>query len=111
MEFVRDGGWPMIPVLLLGAGAVGLAIGHAARPSRTLFWAALGLAIGTLLAGFLGTVVGLIHSYGAVAMAEPSLKASLLARGISEAMNCTATGFGATILWLPPFIVGQVRRR
>ncbi|MBL8783478.1 MAG: MotA/TolQ/ExbB proton channel family protein [Deltaproteobacteria bacterium] len=47
--------------------------------------------ISTLL-GLLGTIVGLIRSFSAVASASASEKATELARGISEAMNCTAFG-------------------
>ena len=49
MDFFRDGGWPMFPELLLGLTAVGLAIAHAARPTRGLFWSALGVGIGVVL--------------------------------------------------------------
>lgn len=45
-----------------------------------------------MLAGLLGTISGLITCFGAVATADPSEKATLLAQGISEAMNCTAFG-------------------
>ena len=45
-----------------------------------------------MLAGLLGTIVGLIKCFGAVASADPSEKATMLAAGISEAMNCTAFG-------------------
>ena len=44
------------------------------------------------LAGLLGTILGLIHSFAGVAGVDPSMKATLLAKGISEAMNCTAFG-------------------
>lgn len=44
------------------------------------------------LVGLLGTILGLIHSFAGVAGVDPSLKATLLAKGISEAMNCTAFG-------------------
>jgi biopolymer transport protein ExbB/TolQ len=44
------------------------------------------------LAGLLGTIGGLIQSFGAVAGVDPSLKATLLSKGISEAMNCTFFG-------------------
>ena len=47
--------------------------------------------IATLL-GLLGTIVGLIRSFAAVASASAAEKATELARGISEAMNCTAFG-------------------
>lgn len=44
------------------------------------------------LVGLLGTVVGMIAAFGAVANVTPSEKATILANSISEAMNCTAFG-------------------
>lgn len=52
------------------------------------------------LAGLLGTITGLIKSFAGVAGVDPSQKATLLAKGISEAMNCTAFGLGTGILAL-----------
>jgi len=57
------------------------------------------------LAGLLGTIVGLIHSFSAVGGVDPSQKATLLAKGISEAMNCTAFGLLVGILSLLGFSV------
>ncbi|MSP70790.1 MAG: MotA/TolQ/ExbB proton channel family protein [Myxococcales bacterium] len=45
-----------------------------------------------MLVGLLGTIIGMIVSFGAVANADASEKATKLAEGISEAMNCTAFG-------------------
>ncbi len=47
--------------------------------------------VATLL-GLLGTITGLIHAFTAVSLVDPSQKAALLAKGISEAMNTTAFG-------------------
>jgi biopolymer transport protein ExbB len=47
--------------------------------------------VATLL-GLLGTIVGLISAFSAVAVADPSQKQQLLAKGISEAMFTTAFG-------------------
>jgi len=47
--------------------------------------------VATLL-GLLGTIVGLIQSFQAVAAADSSQKAALLSAGISVAMNTTAFG-------------------
>lgn len=47
--------------------------------------------VATLL-GLLGTIVGLIQAFTAVSLADPSQKATLLAKGISVAMNTTAFG-------------------
>ncbi len=44
------------------------------------------------LLGLLGTVIGLIAAFGAVANANPAEKANLLSASISVAMNCTAFG-------------------
>ena len=47
-----------------------------------------------MLSGLLGTIAGLIKSFGAVGgeSVDPSQKARILAEGIAEAMNCTAFG-------------------
>ncbi len=47
--------------------------------------------IATLL-GLLGTISGLQASFSSLASVEASKKASMLAAGIAEAMNCTAFG-------------------
>lgn len=52
--------------------------------------------VSTLL-GLLGTIVGLMQAFQAVAGADPSQKAALLARGISMAMNTTAYGLVVAI--------------
>jgi biopolymer transport protein ExbB/TolQ len=44
------------------------------------------------LIGLLGTIVGLITSFGAVSNADPGKKAELLSNGIAEALNNTAFG-------------------
>lgn len=55
-----------------------------------------------MLAGLLGTVSGLIDAFGAVAgkSVDPSQKATILAAGISEAMNCTQFGLLVAIVGL-----------
>jgi len=47
--------------------------------------------LATLL-GLLGTVIGLINAFQAVATVNPAEKANLLSASISVAMNCTAFG-------------------
>ena len=56
-----------------------------------------------MLSGLFGTVVGLIQAFGAVAGADPASRATMLAKGISEAMNCTAFGLIAAIIALMGF--------
>jgi biopolymer transport protein ExbB len=57
------------------------------------------------LAGLLGTIHGLIGSFAAVVGVDPSLKATLLSRGISEAMHCTFFGLLVGILGLALYAV------
>ncbi|GAB1258602.1 MotA/TolQ/ExbB proton channel family protein [Aurantivibrio plasticivorans] len=52
--------------------------------------------IATLL-GLLGTIIGLIAAFTAVADADPTEKASLLSKSISVAMNTTAFGLMSAI--------------
>lgn len=49
------------------------------------------------LIGLFGTIAGLIHSFEAVAHADPQQKAALLSAGISSAMNATMLGLGIAI--------------
>jgi biopolymer transport protein ExbB/TolQ len=65
---------------------------------RTPYLAALA-NIG-MLVGLLGTILALIHAFGAVAQANPAEKAGLLAAAISEAMNATASGLFVAIVLL-----------
>jgi biopolymer transport protein ExbB len=74
---------------------------------RTGYLAMLG-NVATLL-GLLGTIVGLIGAFGAVANANPSDKATILANSISEAMNCTAFGLIVAIPALAAYSVLQGR--
>ena len=55
------------------------------------------------LAGLLGTITGLIKSFAGVAGVDPSMKATMLSKGISEAMNCTAFGLLTGIIGLATF--------
>jgi len=55
------------------------------------------------LAGLLGTITGLIKSFAGVAGVDPAMKATMLSRGIAEAMNCTAFGLLTGIIGLATF--------
>src|SRR5262245_5034558 len=68
--------------------------------ARTGYLAMLGNA--AMLSGLLGTVSGLISCFEAVATVNPADKATILAAGISEAMNCTAFGLITAI----PALIG-----
>jgi biopolymer transport protein ExbB/TolQ len=75
--------------------------------ARTGYLAMLGNA--AMLAGLLGTVNGLITCFEAVATVNPADKATILANGISEAMNCTGFGLLVAIPALVAFSILQGR--
>jgi len=62
----------------------------------TSFLAVLGNI--SVLAGLLGTILGMIGSFRAVSTADPATKAQLLSEGISHALNCTGFGLIVAIL-------------
>src|SRR5206468_6888705 len=74
---------------------------------RTGFLAMFG-NVATLL-GLLGTITGMIHSFAAVANASPADRATMLSKGISEAMNCTAFGLIVAIPALVAYAIFQNR--
>jgi biopolymer transport protein ExbB/TolQ len=61
------------------------------------------------LMGLLGTIAGLIQSFAAVSDADAATKATLLSKGISEAMNCTAFGLVVAIPALAAYAMLQSR--
>jgi biopolymer transport protein ExbB len=74
-----------------------IAVGDASQSisRRTTFLATIA-NVATLL-GLFGTIAGLIASFEAVGHADPQQKATLLAAGISQAMNATMLGLGVAI--------------
>lgn len=63
---------------------------------KRIAYTALYANLATLL-GLLGTVMGLIKAFDAVANAAPAEKANLLSASIAEAMNCTSFGLMVAI--------------
>ncbi len=59
------------------------------------------------LAGLLGTISGLIRTFGAIGKpnVDPSQRSTLLSAGIAEAMNCTAFGLMVGIVGVLSFAV------
>jgi biopolymer transport protein ExbB/TolQ len=61
------------------------------RLEKRTHYLAMFANIATLL-GLLGTIIGLIKAFTAVAQVDPSMKAEILSTSISVAMNTTAFG-------------------
>ena len=62
-----------------------------------------------VLAGLLGTIIGMISSFRAVAAADPATKALELSKGISHALNCTAFGLMVAIVSIVAYGLFQHR--
>ncbi|MEN0057957.1 MAG: MotA/TolQ/ExbB proton channel family protein [Bdellovibrio sp.] len=62
-----------------------------------------------VLAGLLGTIIGMIGSFRAVAAADPATKALELSKGISHALNCTAFGLLVAIVSIVAYGLFQHR--
>ena len=62
-----------------------------------------------VLVGLMGTIIGLITSFGGVAEADAATKAARLSQGISEALNCTAFGLIVAIVAVVAYGFFQVR--
>jgi len=78
---------------------------------KRIAYTALYANMATLL-GLLGTVMGLISAFDAVANAAPSEKSNLLSASISEAMNCTSFGLMVAVpmLLINLFLSTKARR-
>jgi biopolymer transport protein ExbB len=62
-----------------------------------------------VLVGLMGTIIGLITSFGGVAEADNATKAARLSQGISEALNCTAFGLFVAITAVVSYGFFQIR--
>jgi biopolymer transport protein ExbB/TolQ len=62
-----------------------------------------------VLVGLMGTIIGLITSFGGVAEADAATKAARLSQGISEALNCTAFGLFVAISAVVAYGFFQIR--
>jgi biopolymer transport protein ExbB len=101
VKFFQEGGMFMYPIMLV------LALGVAMAIERYVYLATFA-NIATLL-GLLGTIIGLIQAFTAVANANPADKADLLSASISVAMNTTAFGLMAAIPLLLMYTVLQTK--
>ena len=63
----------------------------------------------SVLIGLLGTIIGLIRSFGGVAEVDAATKAAVLSKGISEALNCTAFGLSVAIIAIVAYGFFQIR--
>ena len=78
------------------------------RLEKRTHYLAMFANIATLL-GLLGTIIGLIKAFTAVAQVDPGLKAEILSTSISVAMNTTAFGLMVAIPLLFSYTILQTK--
>jgi biopolymer transport protein ExbB len=78
------------------------------RLEKRTHYLAMFANIATLL-GLLGTIIGLIKAFTAVAQVDPSMKAEILSSSISVAMNTTAFGLIVAIPLIFVYTVMQTK--
>lgn len=82
-------------VLATGTAVVALAMalgGRTRQPALAIGVVAMVLGLLVPATGFVGYLLAIQDVYAAIAYADPASRATLLARGISEAMNLTVFG-------------------
>lgn len=84
----------LVPFILLPLSITMIVRRKRAGRSRLLPWSLLLFSIGALA----WSVIGLILVFGDIANAEPTMKATLLARGISQVMNEIVYGLAILLL-------------
>jgi len=93
LDYIREGGWGMYPIMILGATAVVLAIRYAFEPNKTeVRTLTIYFLVATLIAGCLGTAVGVQKSAAAIGGVENARKWIFLL-GLKESLNCFVSAF------------------
>src|SRR4051812_43750984 len=96
-DFVREAGWPIYPILIVGALAVLVAARHALWPARGAGAIVAALAAATLLLGIAGTALGVQQSAGAIRDVAPEMRWIFLI-GVKESLyNLVAATLLATL--------------
>jgi hypothetical protein len=110
MQALQEAGWPAYVTIALALAATGLALGalgaaaaKAKRPAIALSIAAVTVSVATAGMGGLGYFLQMRQAFEAVAYADPSSRAAMLAQGISEAMNNVVIG---GVCAAPAFFLG-----
>ena len=98
-QFFAHGGLFMYLVLLAGILGVVVSVLQLVLARKIdLVPLIVGFVLITLIMGGLGSALGITTAFSAVSAADPSMKAAMLAAGISEALNTTTLGLLMALL-------------
>ena len=73
VDFFRDGGFFMWPILLCAFLAVGLAVQHLFRPHQRLVTPVLFASAATLISGLLGFTMAVVATLGNATLIDPEI--------------------------------------
>ena len=96
-DFMTAGGVGMYPTAVFGLFLVVVAALHAFRPRRELVPLIIGAGVATLLAGALGTAMGIRSSASAIGELAADQR-WVFALGIGESLNCMVLGLALAIV-------------
>jgi hypothetical protein len=85
-HFIREGGWPIFPVLILGALSLVSAVRYAANPRRELLALVIGFGVATVIMGAFGTALGVQMSARYIGEVDASRRWIFLL-GLQESLN------------------------
>ena len=110
VNLFQQGGWMMFVLLFVGVVIFIAQIVQLVLAKKVdfvpLLWAGL---VCTLLLGLLGSLLGIVEAFQAVASASPDMKQTLLAAGIS--FSLATTTFSVLIALPQAFFTGIVASR
>jgi hypothetical protein len=86
MDVIREGGWPMFPVIAFGLVALALSLRHALFPARHQLPLAVGFIVATVIMGVLGTALGMQTSARGIPDAPPDMR-WIFVVGLRESLN------------------------
>jgi hypothetical protein len=95
-DVIREGGWPMFPILALGVAALLAGLRHAVYPQRSLRPLVIGLAVSTVVMGLFGTALGIQQSARYIGDVPPEQRFIFLI-GLAESLNCLAIALAFTL--------------
>ena len=108
VDFLREGGWPMFPILALSLLGLAACVRHAMVPARSMVPLAKGAVLASLCLGLFGSVLGFQVSVRAIEEANPDLR-WIIAVGAREALNCLTLPLAFAVLSIGAVTFGSYR--
>jgi len=96
-DFMSGGGFGMYPVAVFGLFLLAVSLAHALRPRKDLVPLIVGAGAATLLAGALGTAMGIKQSAMHIGSVAPEERWVFLL-GVGESLSCLVLAFVLAIV-------------